>query len=85
MTTGFDDRPHCFVMRDALRALSEGKATSDQISLSINNRSIAKLSPTEVRDWLIHYEQLCETYLASERIDRGKPSGRKFKTRFTTV
>jgi hypothetical protein len=79
---GLDARPHCFIMRDALQALSEGKATTDQLSLSINNRSISMLSPSEVREWLATYETLCVNHMRQLRADRGKPTGQQVKARF---
>lgn len=74
--------PHCFVMRDALRATSEGKATVDQLSLSINNRSISSYSPSEVREWLKDYEIQCIEYERRLRAERGKPTGRQIKSKF---
>jgi hypothetical protein len=81
-TTGLDARPHCFIMRDALRAMSQDKASEDQLSLSINNRSISFLSPVEVRDWLGYYEDLCVRHERKERAEQGKPTGQQVKTRF---
>ena len=39
-------------VRDALQATLENKATRDQISLSIAGRSIGRMSPQELNDWL---------------------------------
>jgi hypothetical protein len=82
-TAGLDARTHFFKMRDALRALSEGKATDDQLSLSINNRSISKMAPSEVLEWLNHYEALCMNEMRKERARRGKSTGQIVKARFT--
>ena len=79
---GLDARPHCFKMRDGLKAMSEGKATIDQLSLSINNRSISTYSPSEVRQWLATYERLCVNHVRQLRADRGKSTGQQVKTRF---
>lgn len=81
-TAGLDARPHCFIMRDSLQALFEGKATSDQLSLSINNRSISLLSPSEVIEWLDYYRAQCVAYDRSERTRQGKPTGQQVKARF---
>lgn len=36
---------------EALEATLEGKATSDQLSISIQGRSISRMTPTELMDW----------------------------------
>ena len=36
---------------EALEATIEGRATTDQLSVSINGRSISRLTPTELMDW----------------------------------
>ena len=46
-------------MRDALRDLSLGKASKDVASYSINGRSMTRLSPEEVLNWLQTYERKC--------------------------
>jgi len=50
-TAGYDGRSHVKKVLDALDALIEGKATSDQLAYSIAGRSISKMSPEELIKW----------------------------------
>jgi hypothetical protein len=84
-SSGLEARPHIFIMREALRAMVQGKATKDQLSLSINNRSISTYSPSEVRQWLDNYEMQCVAYRRKWRAQRGKPTGGQIKSRFERV
>lgn len=47
----FDARSWARRTLDAIEATLEGKASSDQLAMSINGRSISKIPPRELMDW----------------------------------
>lgn len=53
--TTFDGRSHAKVMVEAIEAAIQGRASSVQLRMAINNRSIEYLSPTELIKWLSFY------------------------------
>ncbi len=77
--SGLDARSHVKKVLDALEAMIEGKATSDQLSYAIGGRSISKLSPQEVIDWRDAYAQMYQREL---RKLHGQGGRRTVKVRF---
>lgn len=57
---------------DALYALIQGKATSDQQSYMIRGRSLSRMQPKELMEWLTFYEELYDREVRSEAIRQGK-------------
>lgn len=53
--TTFDGRSHAKVMVEAIEAAIQGRASALQLRMSINNRSIEFLSPSELIKWLSFY------------------------------
>ena len=56
---------------DALEAVRENKATGDQLSMSIQGRSISRMSWQEVNDAYDHFSRLFSAEVASEKAARG--------------
>ena len=54
-TTGYDDRSHVKKTLDAIEALLEGKASHDQMSYSIEGRSLSRMSIEELLIWRAKY------------------------------
>ena len=81
-SSGYDDRSHVKKVLDALEATILGKASSDQLSYSIGNRSLSKMSPAELLDWRSRYEQEYQRELAAEKVNNGLASGDKILVRF---
>jgi hypothetical protein len=50
-TSGLDTRTWARRTLDAVEATLEGRATSDHTSMSINGRSISRMTPLELMDW----------------------------------
>lgn len=76
---GYDGRSHARRVLDAIEAVIEGRASKDQQSYQINNRS---LSRTPIGDLLT----LRDRYRAEVRIEAGGAAGirgRNWKVRFT--
>lgn len=48
---GLDARSDAEAMLDALNATLRGKASQDQLSMSISGRSLSRMSPGELREW----------------------------------
>jgi hypothetical protein len=80
--TGADPRSHAEVMLDKIDGLLEGRADKDVASYSINGRSIAKMSLTDLLSWRDYYKR--EVALERRRADAaaGKPSTATVKVRF---
>lgn len=70
-STAFDGRSHVRKVLDALEALLEGKATKDQQSYSIGNRSLSKMSPAELLEWRSYYVNLHNSEVQAEAINNG--------------
>jgi len=72
--TTYDNRSHAKQTLDALEATILGKASKDQISYSIAGRSIARMTPDELRSWRKEYkaeyrrEQVAAGNVSSRRI-----------------
>lgn len=77
-SAGYDGRTHARKVLDAIEAVIEGRASLDQQSYQINNRS---LSRTPISDLL----KLRNQYRAEVRAEaqRGAGYGRKVKVRFS--
>lgn len=80
--SGADPRSHAEVMLDKINGLLEGKADKDVTSYSINGRSIAKMSVTDLLNWRDYYKK--EVALERRKADAaaGKPSTATVKVRF---
>lgn len=85
-TSGYDARSHVKKVLDALEAMLENKASQDQLSYSIgsgtSNRTLARLSPSEVLEWYYKYKVLYSQELKAERIAKGLGHKGKIKVRF---
>lgn len=80
--TGADPRSHAEIMLDKIQSLLEGRADKDVTSYSINGRSIAKMSVTDLLSWRDYYRK--EANLEKRKADAaaGKPSTATVKVRF---
>lgn len=80
--TGADPRSHSEIMLDKIQSLLEGRADKDVTSYSINGRSIAKMSVTDLLSWRDYYRK--EVLLERRKADAaaGKPSTATVKVRF---
>lgn len=80
--TGADPRSHAEIMLDKINSLLEGRADKDVTSYSINGRSIAKMSVTDLLSWRDYYKR--EVNLERRKADAaaGKPSTATVKVRF---
>ena len=65
-----DPRSHVKKVLDALEAVIEGKASSDQLSYSIAGRSISKMNPTEILQWRISIRPSIATNLMPRTLQR---------------
>ena len=80
-----DPRSHVKKVLDALEAVIEGKATSDQLSYSIAGRSISKMSPTEILQWRDLYKAEYRNELNAENIAKGVSSSKRIGVRFNRI
>lgn len=80
-----DPRSHVKKVLDALEAVIEGKASSDQLSYSIAGRSISKMSPTEILQWRDLYKAEYRNELNAENIAKGVSSSKRIGVRFNRI
>jgi len=84
LSAAHDGRTHYQIVLDALEATLQGKATLDQQSYSISGRSISRLSPQEILDWIDKYRSLVNRDKNKEALRRGTGKGsNKVGVRFT--
>lgn len=81
MPSGHDNRSHVKKVLDALEAMLENKATQDQLSYTIGNRSLSRMSPTELREWYDDYKARYQREIAAERIAQGLGNSNKIRVR----
>ncbi|GMQ92475.1 MAG: hypothetical protein BMS9Abin11_1807 [Gammaproteobacteria bacterium] len=79
---GYDDRSHVKKTLDALEATILGKASKDQLSYSIANRSISLMSPAELTEWRNTYRSEYRIEQQAEDAASGKATGNKILSRF---
>ena len=77
-----DARSHAKITLDAIEAVIEGRATSDQSSVSIGGRAITKLSPAELLEFYSFYKAEYASETKAERIAAGLGHRGKVRIRF---
>lgn len=70
-TSTVDPRSSVKRTLDALVAVRENKATSDQLSMSIQGRSLSRMSWEEINDAIDHFQRISDAEVAAEKADRG--------------
>lgn len=81
--TGYDARPFCYRLRDALEAALEGRASETQTAISIKDRTISEMSHEELDRALMSAKRKVMNYERNQRIKQGQPSGATVKVRFS--
>lgn len=86
--SGADDRSSARKIRDAILALLEGRATDDQMAMSISSpdghsRSINRMTRAELQQSLDRWQYAVKAEEDAERIDRGLGARNKIRVRFT--
>jgi hypothetical protein len=81
-TTGFDAREHAEIVLDALWAVAEGKATTDQASISIGDQALTHMSPAQLNEWIRVYEAKVARLDNKQRRRRGQGTRRYSLVRF---
>ena len=81
-TGATDGRGHAKTVLDALEAVMENRASSDQASVSIGGRSISKLSPAELIEFISFYRREYASEVKAERIAAGLGHRGKVRVRF---
>ncbi len=79
---GADARSNVKKTLDALEAMIVGKASVDQIAMSIRGRSLSRLSWAELLDARATFVNLYREETAADRRDRGLAGGDRITTRF---
>jgi hypothetical protein len=79
---GADPRTHAEIMLDKIEALLQGRADKDVTSYSINGRSIAKMSISDLLTWRDYYRKEVLKERRDNAIALGKPTKTTVKVRF---
>jgi len=81
-SNGFDSRSHVKKVLDALNAVIEKKASKDQESITVGDKSIKRLTPSELLKWRSFYQREYTVELQKQRIANGDAPGNKIRVRF---
>lgn len=79
---GADNRSHAQIMVDKIQSLLEGRADKDVSSYSIQGRSLAKMSITDLMMWRDYYRKEVAKEKQDALIAAGKASNATVKVRF---
>lgn len=79
---GFDARSHVKTVLDALEATLAGKATNDQLSVSIGDTSLSRMSPAEILEWRAAYQAFYRQEQDAAKALRGFGGSGKVGVRF---
>ena len=79
---GADNRTHAQIMVQKIQSLLEGRADKDVSSYSIQGRSLAKMSITDLMMWRDYYRKEVAKENQDAMIAAGKPSNATVKVRF---
>lgn len=79
---GADPRTHADIMVSKIESLLQGRADKDVSSYSIQGRSIAKMSITDLLQWRDYYRKEVIKERRENAIARGKPTNTTMKVRF---
>ncbi len=82
ISAAYDGRTHCRIVLDAIESLLEGKASKDQLQLSIGDRQLTRMRPSELLEWRDIYRGECAAETRKERVDKGLGSDRKILVQF---
>lgn len=80
-TATSDPRNHNRLMLDALESLLQGKATRDQLSYSIGDRSLSRMGAEEIQTWYDLYRRRVAQDEQEEQVEQGKGGGRRVRVR----
>lgn len=75
LATAADQRHHVEIVLEALEKMLEGKATKDHSELTINGRTLKRLSPGELLAWRDKYKADLARIRRAERAARGELVG----------
>lgn len=79
---GADNRSHAQIMVAKIQSLLEGRADKDVSSYSIQGRSLAKMSISDLMMWRDYYRKEVAKEKQDAMIAAGKPSNATVKVRF---
>lgn len=77
-----DYRSTVQITLENLYAVIQGKANADQQSYTIRGRSLSRMQPKELLDWLDFYEELLDREIRREANQQGKSNKGKILARF---
>ena len=80
--SGYDTRSHVKKTLDALEAVIEGRATTDQHSYSIAGRTLQRMEIADVITWRDKYKAYYAQEVRAERIKRGLGHSGRVEVRF---
>lgn len=83
--TTFDFRSHARTMLEAIEAAFVGKASSTQLSYSINGRTVQNLTPEQLIKWRSFYKAEVAKEAQAEKFSRTGINPRRIGVRFSRV
>lgn len=82
LAAGTDGRTHAQIALDAIRAVIEKRATLDQQSYSIGNRTLQRMPLEDLLKFRAIYEREVRNEIAAEKIAAGLSVSNKIQVRF---
>ena len=77
-----DPRTHAEIMVDKIESILQGRADSDVANYSIKDRSLTKLSISELLQWRDYYRLEFRKEKTAQLIAKGETTGVTVKVRF---
>ncbi len=82
VSTTYDNRSHVKKVLDALESHIEGRASKADLSYTIGDKTISKMSMVEILQLRDRYKAYYANERAAEKLARGENPGGKIKVRF---
>lgn len=79
---GYDGRTYAETVLEAIEDMLKGKASQDQREITIGDKSLSRMTPSEIEQWRNVYKAEVLNQKRAERIRRGGYSGKTIYTRF---
>jgi hypothetical protein len=79
----YDGRSYARTVLDAIESVIQGKASQDQLNVTIGPTTVGRLTPDQIEKWRAIYRQEVNAEEVADRIARGEDVSRLIRMRFT--
>lgn len=82
VTTAYDGRSKAEIMVEAIDAVLQKKASTDQASYTIGQRTLVRIPPDQLLKWRDYYQGIVNAEVMAKRISEGKSPFTNILTQF---